>query len=205
MRNQTLGIPASRSPARGARAAVFLDRDGTLNAAVVRAGRPYPPASIEEFALLPGVAAGCARLKSAGFALIVVTNQPDVGRGTMPKEVVESIHTHLQRLLPLDRIEVSYDSGREDPPSPYRKPATGLVLRAAHDLDLDLARSWMIGDRWRDVDCGKNAGCRTIFVDHGYQEQLHALPDFTVHSFADAVAIILDRAHETATPQQRPG
>jgi len=66
--------------------------------------------------------------------------------------------------------EVSYDSGREDPPSRFRKPAPGMLLRAAAELDLDLTRSWMVGDRWRDVDCGKSAGCRTVFIDGGYSK-----------------------------------
>jgi len=173
------------------RPAVFLDRDGTLNAAVVRAGRPYPPATVAEFVLLPGVAEGCARLKSAGYALVVATNQPDVGRGTQSRAAVEAIHTRLCELLPIERVEVSYDPGGENPPSDLRKPAPGLLLRAARELGLDLARSWMVGDRWRDVDCGKNAGCRTVFIDYGYAEVLRAPPDFTVRNFAEAVDIIL--------------
>jgi D-glycero-D-manno-heptose 1,7-bisphosphate phosphatase len=173
------------------RPAVFLDRDGTLNAAAVREGKPYPPATVEELALLPGVVEGCTRLKAAGYALVVATNQPDVGRGTQAKAVVEAIHARLCALLPLERVEVSYDTGAETPPSQLRKPAPGLLLRAARELGLDLRRSWMVGDRWRDVDCGRNAGCRTVFIDCGYHENLHAPPDFTVRSFTEAVDIIL--------------
>ncbi len=175
------------------RPAVFLDRDGTLNAAVVREGRPYPPATAGELQLLPGVVEGCARLKAAGYVLVVATNQPDVGRGTQSRAMVEAIHARLGALLPLERVEVSYDTGAETPPSQYRKPAPGLLLRAARDLGLDLARSWMVGDRWRDVDCGRNAGCRTVFIDCGYHEILRAPPDFTVRSFAAAVDIILKK------------
>jgi D-glycero-D-manno-heptose 1,7-bisphosphate phosphatase len=173
------------------RPAVFLDRDGTLNAAVVRAGNPYPPASVNEFVLLPGVTEGCARLKAAGYVLVVATNQPDVGRGMQSQAAVEAIHAMLVELLPIDRVEVSYDSGREDPPSPFRKPAPGMLWRAAKELGIDLTRSWMVGDRWRDIDCGKNAGCRTVFIDGGYAEKLQSPPDFTVRSFADAATIIL--------------
>jgi D-glycero-D-manno-heptose 1,7-bisphosphate phosphatase len=173
------------------RPAVFLDRDGTLNAAVVRAGKPYPPATFEEFTLLPGVAEGCTRLKAAGYVLVVATNQPDVGFGTQSRAAVEAIHAKMCQLLPIDRVEVSYDSGREDPPSTFRKPAPGLLLRAAGELGLDLARSWMVGDRWRDIDCGKSAGCRTVFIDCGYAENLRAKPDFTVRGFAEAVSVIL--------------
>lgn len=175
----------------GNRRAVFLDRDGTLNAAVVRSGKPYPPVTSADFVLLPGVIESCARLKAAGYLLVVATNQPDVGRGTLAKSTVEAIHAHMCRLLPIDRVEVSYDHGRENPPSGFRKPAPGLLLRAARELGLDLARSWMVGDRWRDVDCGKNAGCRTVFIDCGYAEELRAQPDFTVRDFAAAADIIL--------------
>ena len=171
--------------------AVFLDRDGTLNAAVVRGGKPYPPASVAELALLPGVAEGCARLKAAGFMLVVATNQPDVGRGTQSPAVVEAIHARLCASLPVDRVEVCYDAGGGNPPSLFRKPAPGMLLRAARDLGLDLPGSWMIGDRWRDIDCGRNAGCRTVFIDAGYAEVLQAQPDFTVRSFAEAVEIVL--------------
>jgi D-glycero-D-manno-heptose 1,7-bisphosphate phosphatase len=184
-------FPISRASDLVKRPAVFLDRDGTLNAAVVRGGRSYPPTSVEEFALLPGVVGGCARLKAAGYVLVVATNQPDVGRGTQSQAAVEAIHANLCQLLPIDRVEASYDTGGESPPSAFRKPAPGLLLRAARELDLDLARSWMVGDRWRDVDCGKNAGCRTVFIDRDGAEKPRARPDFTVHDFGEAVDIIL--------------
>ena len=173
------------------RPAIFLDRDGTLNAPVVRDGKPYPPATVAEFVLLDGVVEACQRLKQAGFVLVVATNQPDVGRGTQSREAVEAMHARLCSLAPIDRVEVSYSPGGETPPSPDRKPEPGMLLRAARELDLDLSRSWMVGDRWRDVDCGAKAGVRTIFIDWGYDEKLRATPDFTVRSFPDAAGIIL--------------
>jgi D-glycero-D-manno-heptose 1,7-bisphosphate phosphatase len=171
---------------------VFLDRDGTLNASVVRNGKPYPPASVDEFVLLDGVAENCAKLHLAGYALVVVTNQPDVGRGTQTRESVEAMHAKLLQLVPaITHIEVCYEPGGETPPSPDRKPAPGMVLRAARALSLDLTRSWMIGDRWRDIDCGHNAGLRTIFIDAGYDEKLRAKPSFVVKTFPNAAEIIL--------------
>ena len=158
----------------------------------MRESKPYPPATIAEFQLLPGVADGCRQLHAAGYVLVVATNQPDVGRGTQPQAVVETMNAHLQKLIPeLARIEVCYDAGGTTPPSEFRKPAPGLLLRAAADLGLDLRHSWMIGDRWRDVDCGARAGCRTIFIDWDYDEPLRQKPDFTVRNFAAAAAIIL--------------
>lgn len=178
------------------RPAVFLDRDGTLNVQVIRDGKPYPPRNADEFRLFPGVPEACARLAAAGFVLVVATNQPDVGRGTQPQATVEAMHTRLRELVPaIARIEVCYAPGAAHaphlPPDPRRKPEPGMLLDAARDLGLDLARSWMIGDRWRDIDCGKRAGVRTVFIDFGYTEEIRTAPDFTVGSFAEAAAVVL--------------
>lgn len=182
------------------RPAIFLDRDGTLNRPVVRAGKPYPPATLEEFALFPETVASCARLKAAGFALVVVTNQPDVARGTQKKEVIEAMHARLMQLVPaLERIEVAYAPGKglAHPEDYRRKPAPGMLTDAAQALGLDLARSWMVGDRAGDIDAGHAAGCRTILIDHGYAEKAPARPPhFTVKSLGEAVGIIL--AHSPA-------
>ena len=180
-----LGKPRSGFPA------VLLDRDGTLNRQVIRDGKPYPPATVAEFELFPGVPEACAQLAAAGYVLVVATNQTDVGRGTQPQAVVEAMHAKLQTLVPaVARIEVCYDPGRGEK-SLRRKPEPGMLLDAAHALGLDLARSWMVGDRWRDIDCGQRAGARTVFIDFGYDEKLHAVPDFTVSSFAEAARKIL--------------
>jgi D-glycero-D-manno-heptose 1,7-bisphosphate phosphatase len=176
------------------RSAVFLDRDGTLNAPLVRDGKPHPPATIAEFQLLPGVADACRQLHAAGFVLVVATNQPDVGRGSKSQASVEAMHAHLQRLIPeIVRIETCYAPGQgaPHPENRRRKPEPGMLTDAAQTLDLDLAKSWMIGDRWRDVDCGARAGCRTIFIDWGYDEPLRARPDFTVRSLTEAAGILL--------------
>ena len=175
------------------RNAVFLDRDGVINQPKVIDGKPYPPTSIEEFILLPGVVEACEKLSNAGLLLIVVTNQPDVGRGTLSREAVEAIHAHLCKLLPIDRVEVSYDSGRENPPSEFRKPRPGMLLRAAGELGIDLEKSFMVGDRWRDIDCGHAAGCTTIFIDYGYDEPLRQPPNFRVANLGEAARIILQR------------
>jgi D-glycero-D-manno-heptose 1,7-bisphosphate phosphatase len=176
------------------RPAVFLDRDGTLNVQVVRTGKPYPPQTVEEFRLFEGVPAGCRALKSAGYALVVATNQPDVGRGDQAQAVVEAMHAVLTGEVPeIERIEVCYDPGRGEP-SRRRKPEPGMLHDAAAALGLDLGQSWMVGDRWRDIDCGQRAGVRTVFIDFGYAEELRAAPDFTVRSFAEAAAVILDNS-----------
>jgi D-glycero-D-manno-heptose 1,7-bisphosphate phosphatase len=183
------------SPASTFRPAVFLDRDGTLNRQIIRDSKPYPPATVEEFDLFPGVPEACAQLAAAGYVLVVATNQPDVGRGTQPQSVVDAMHAKLRLLIPaIAHIEVCYAPGRaDDPPDPRRKPEPGMLLEASLLLGLDLGRSWMIGDRWRDIDCGRRAGVRTVFIDFGYAESLRVPPDFTVQSFAEAARIILAR------------
>ena len=170
--------------------AVYLDRDGVLNAAVVRDAKPYPPASLEELRLLPGVPEALARLRSAGFRLVVVTNQPDVGRGTTPLATVEAIHAHMMRTLPLDAVEVclhGYD-GECD----CRKPLPGMLLRDGATHGIDLARSFMAGDRWRDIDAGAAAGCRTILIEAGYDERAPTHPpDHVCASLSEAANWIL--------------
>ncbi len=173
--------------------AVFLDRDGVINRPVVRDGLPYPPADVEEFDIYDDVPAGCARLKEAGYLLVVATNQPDVGRGTQAQGQVEAMHSVMTAALPIDRVEVCYHPGGHLSSCECRKPAPGMLLQAAEALSIRLSESFMVGDRWRDIDCGHTAGCRTIFVDRGYAEELRQAPDFTVGSFAEAVDIILDQ------------
>jgi len=174
--------------------AVFLDRDGVINRALEREGKPYPPASLNQFEILPDVPKACAELKAAGFRLIVVTNQPDVGRGAIQQSAVEAIHAAMCRRLPIDRVEVCYHAGQGQSDCDCRKPRPGMLLRAARELDVDLAQSWMVGDRWRDIDCGHAAGCRTIFIDRGYAEPLRRAPDFRAGSLLEAAAIILRAA-----------
>jgi len=168
---------------------VFLDRDGVLNAAVVRDGKPYPPARLEDVEILPGVPAALAALRGAGYVLVVVTNQPDVARGAQTREAIDAIHAHLRRELPLDAIYCCFHDDADR--CACRKPAPGMLRDAARDLDLDLATSFMIGDRWRDVDAGRAVGCRTIFVDRHYSERQPASFDAKVSSLPEAAAWIL--------------
>jgi len=179
------------SAATKLRRAVFLDRDGVINRALERDNKPYPPANLTEFEILPGVAAACAKLKQAGFLLVVATNQPDVGRGTLQKETVEMIHTEMCRRLPIDRVEVCYHPGQGQSDCDCRKPKPGMLFHAARALNIDLKQSWMVGDRWRDVDCGHAAGCRTIFIDRDYAEELRQKPHFSAGNLAQAADIIL--------------
>jgi D-glycero-D-manno-heptose 1,7-bisphosphate phosphatase len=171
--------------------AVFLDRDGVLIRANVQNGKPYPVADLAELELLPGVREACTLLHEAGFLLIVATNQPDVARGTQRREVVEAMHRVLREKLPLDDILVCYHDDVDH--CPCRKPSPGLLLRAAKVWNIDLSASYIVGDRWKDIEAGKRAGCITIFIECGYNEKEPEEPDHRAGSFAEAASWILQR------------
>src|SRR5438477_1371201 len=157
-----MGIGAVKRPA------IFLDRDGVLNRTAFRDGKPMPPQSLDELEILPGVPEALVRLKAAGYSLVVVTNQPDVARGVTTKTMVDGIHRWLAERLPIDEIRVCLHDDQDE--CDCRKPKPGLLLASPND---DVRRSIMIGDRWRDIEAGRAAGCRaTILIDYGYDEDI---------------------------------
>lgn len=174
------------------RSAVFLDRDGVLNDPVVRNGKPYPPAAVSDVRVSTGALEGCERLKAEGFVLAVVTNQPDVARGTTPYATVDGINAYLQSRLPLDSVWVC---PHDDPDRcSCRKPAPGLLYMAAAHHHIDLQASFLVGDRGRDIEAGQAAGCRTVLISNpGYDEPLTAPPDYTAADLAQAAAWIVDQ------------
>ncbi len=172
------------------RRAVFLDRDGVINRALVRDGKPYPPSSADEIEILAGVPEALQRLKAAGYALVVVTNQPDIARGTTSMAAVERINSRLRDLLPLDDIRMCpHDDAAA---CACRKPQPGLLLQhPAHDMPASV----MVGDRWRDIEAGLAAGCgATILIDYGYAEPIKNEPTVRVHSLAEAADWLTARA-----------
>ncbi len=170
--------------------AVFLDRDGIINRAVVRAGKPYPPARLDDVELLPGAISSIQRLVVSGYTLIGITNQPDVARGTQSREAVESINAMIKSRLPLRDIFVCYHDDKDN--CECRKPRPGLIFLAAKKYKLDLSHSWMVGDRWKDIAAGQAAGLKTIFVDYHYAETYKGAPaDFTVEDTSFLADIIL--------------
>lgn len=171
------------------RRAVFLDRDGVINAAVLLDGKPYPPTRLRDVIILPGVNDAMNALHNAGFLLIVVTNQPDVARGALSVIEVEKINDHLKRMLPIDEIRVCYHDDIDM--CHCRKPLPGLLLDAAGMHGIDLTNSYMIGDRWRDIEAGLSAGCKTLFIDYGYPEKQPERADHHVDSLSTAATIIL--------------
>jgi D-sedoheptulose 7-phosphate isomerase len=189
---ESMGVGASRR-------AVFLDRDGVINRAFVRDGKPFPPPTPQELEILPGVAEALRELKANGFKLLLVTNQPDVGRGKLSVQTLDAMHEDLRAHLPLDDILVCCHTDQDK--CDCRKPMPGMIIAAARKHNIDLAASFMVGDRWRDVDAGYNAGCKTILIDYGYSERPpdHE-PDLRVGSLREAADWIIRATPKGAHP-----
>jgi len=162
-----------------------------LNRALVRNGELVPPTILDQLELLSGVREACESLRTAGFLLIVVTNQPDVARGTLDRSVVEQIDQTIRDALPLDDIRVCYHDDVDH--CDCRKPKPELLLQAAREWNIDLSQSFLVGDRWKDIEAARNAGCRTVMVLNGHQQgrDLSASPDARVLSLREAADLIL--------------
>ncbi len=140
--------------------------------------------------ILPGVADACVRLANAGWLLVVVTNQPDIARGAARRREVDAINSVVLAGLPITHVAVCPHDDADA--CRCRKPLPGMLLDAADRWDIDLTASVIVGDRWRDIEAGRQAGVRTIFVEHGYAEELPNAPDHVVSSLAEAAELILD-------------
>jgi D-glycero-D-manno-heptose 1,7-bisphosphate phosphatase len=161
--------------------AVFLDRDGVINRAIVRDGKPYAPREMSGFELLPQVEEAISNLADANFLIFVVTNQPDIGNGFISLDIVEQMHKQFLQNLPIKKIYIC--AHRQDEGCDCRKPKPGMLLKAKEEFNIDMSASYMIGDRYGDVCAGQNAGCISIFIDNDYVET----PDFDVNMRANSL------------------
>lgn len=168
--------------------AIFLDRDGVLNNAVIVDGKPYPPKSVNELIIPEGVKEGIKQLKELDYILIVITNQPDVARGTTSMKTVDDINNYLKQELIIDDFFCCFHDNADI--CECRKPKPGMIFTAAKKWNIDLESSFMVGDRWRDIETGKNAGVKTILIDLGYKEK-YVIPDYTTSNFIEATQIII--------------
>jgi D-glycero-D-manno-heptose 1,7-bisphosphate phosphatase len=171
---------------RALRPALFIDRDGTLMEEVDHCCDPALVRAYE------GAAEELLRARSLGWANIIITNQSGIGRGYFTVEQFQSVQEELIRQLG-DVIDDSYMApDHPDNPTPRRKPAPGMILEAAAEHGLDLGRSWMIGDKAIDIECGRNAGVRTILVNTGYGKNTGACnPDHRTPTVTEAIRIAL--------------
>jgi len=181
-----------------ARRAVFLDRDGVLNRGIMREGRLHPPARAEEVEILPGVPEACGLMAAAGLVLIGATNQPDVARGTQTREEVQRINDRILRALPLLEIRTCFHDDADG--CACRKPRPGLLRDGARDHDIDLGRSFMVGDRWTDVAAGRAASCLTFLITAPYNERSRCPPDHDVADLPEAARRIVALLSEIREP-----
>lgn len=178
-----------------ARRAVFFDRDGVLVEATVRDGRPFPPAGLQDIALVQGARDSVARLRDAGFVAICVTNQPDVARGSLDAASAFEMNKFVLEALGLDDLIACFHDDRDG--CPCRKPLPGMLIQGAARWSVALEESFMVGDRWRDIDAGAAAGCRTVLVDCRWAErEPDNKPDASVDSVVAAAAWILSETRE---------
>ena len=168
--------------------AVFLDRDGVLNNIIIKDGLPFSPSKYEDLKILPGVKDSIIKLKELDFLCIIVTNQPDVSRGKIEKKTVIKMNDYLNKELKLDDIFVCFHDDNDK--CECRKPKPGLILEAAEKWNINLKKSYMIGDRWKDVEAGTLSGCKTIFINNNYKEQIKSQPNFISENLLKAVNII---------------
>ena len=167
-----------------------------INRVVLRDGKPYPPLGLLDLRLLPGVRDACRSLHEMGFLLILVTNQPDIARHKADKQEVATIHQRLKRFLGLEDVKVCPHD--DDSECECRKPKPGMLLDAAREWGIDLAASYFVGDRWRDIEAGQRAGCQPIFIDYGYRERRPEEPFLKVQSLREAAAWIVGAARREA-------
>ena len=170
------------------RKAIFLDRDGVINKIFIKNNLPFSPPTFDLLEILPGVKESILRLKKLNFVCLVVTNQPDVSRGKIEKKIVIKMNNYLKDEIKLDDIFVCYHDDADN--CKCRKPKPGLLLEACKKWNIDLKRSYMIGDRWKDIEAGKSAGCKTIFIDCNYKETKPRNPDFISDSLLNSAHII---------------
>jgi D-glycero-D-manno-heptose 1,7-bisphosphate phosphatase len=175
--------------------AVFFDRDGVLNEAIIREGKPYPPKNLTEFIIKPEAASVLKQLKAMGFLIFVVTNQPDIARATTSLEAVDVLNQALKKALPeIDAILVCPHDDSDE--CICRKPLPGLIFQAQERYknlgEIDLSKSFMVGDRWRDIEAGERAGCKTIWMNFGYQEKQPEKYDAVTDSLMGVLNFILE-------------
>lgn len=175
--------------------AVFLDRDGVINESLIYNGKPHAPTSLNDFHILPGVTESIINLKAAGYKVVIVTNQPDLSTGKQTWESLNEIHTFLNDQCLIDMIKVCSHTSEDH--CSCRKPNPGMLIEASKELGIDLTESYMIGDRWGDIEAGQRSGCKnSFFIDYGYTEKQPTGDFILVNSLRECAEIILKNSND---------
>ena len=167
---------------------IFFDRDGVINKSLILNNKPYPPKSLKDFEFFENIEKTLEQVRKSGFMSFIFTNQPDVARGALGKDKIEEINKYIYSKLPINKIYCCYHDDKDN--CECRKPKAGMLYEAAKEFDVDLKKSFVVGDRWRDIDAGNLAGCKTIFIDYGYSEKLKTKPDYTINKIDEIIDLI---------------
>lgn len=167
-------------------AAIFLDRDGVINKAPLIDGKPCSPRTLDGLELLPDAKETLGVFKKSGYVNIVITNQPDIARNLMTVEELDRIHAFIRESLPVDDIIVCPHDDQDS--CLCRKPKSGMLYEGAKKWGVDLKRSFLVGDTWKDVEAGHNAGCRTILIDMPYNQGI--VSDYRIKSLSEVTDIV---------------
>ena len=172
------------------RKAIFLDRDGVLNIPIIKDGKSFAPRKYKDFKIYPFVKKYCLLLKKKNFKLVVVTNQPDLGDGTIKKSEFKKMSDKLRVCLEIDEIHVALS---RSPRSFFKKPNSGMLLKSIKKNNFDVNKCFLIGDRWSDIKAASKIGCKSVFINRNYKEAFPEEQIATVRSFKKAVEIILKK------------
>jgi D-glycero-D-manno-heptose 1,7-bisphosphate phosphatase len=166
--------------------AVFLDRDGVINKVILRDGKPYSPRKIDEFVINDGIKEVVQHLKEKGFKVFIISNQPDLARGEITQDVLDTMTQKVRSVIPIDDVYICpHDDYHK---CSCRKPKPGMLIEAAKVWNIDLVTSFLIGDTWKDMEAGKSAGCKTILLDAPYNQDVQC--DFRVKSVLECCNVI---------------
>jgi D-glycero-D-manno-heptose 1,7-bisphosphate phosphatase len=190
VRSGSIQSDDGRFPAADGNRAVFFDRDGVINKAIVREGKAFSPRTLEEFVLAEGVGEAVALLRGRGFKIIIITNQPELARGYISRDLLDRMTDRIRQEAPIDDLFLCpHDDGDR---CLCRKPKPGMLIEAARKWGVDLKTSFFVGDTWKDMEAGKAAGCTTLLVDAVYNREVRC--DFRVQSLPDAASLIINHA-----------
>ena len=170
----------------------FLDRDGVINKPIINNKKPYSPIILEEFEVLPDVKSSLKTLRKNGFFNVIVTNQPNITNKLQSIEQLDHIHNWILDNLDIDFIKTCIHVDEDN--CHCRKPKTGMLDIVSKELGIPLSNSYMIGDRWKDIACGQEAGCKEVFfINYNYHEDKPKQRFINVNSLKEAVQILISK------------